>query len=185
MYAIILISRFMEFSNDSHWKVSKRILRYIAGTINYGIWYTSSNNNSLVGYTESDFVGSIDDWKSTSSYAFHLRSCLISWASRKHLIVTISLVEVEYVVATSTTFHAVWHRIILNDLKFEDKEPTPVYCDNNSTITLSKNHVFHRKSNHIDTRYHFIPELVKIGQITLKFYESKEKPTDIFTKPLA
>lgn len=97
---------------------------------------------------------------------------------------TISLVQVECVATTSTTCHAVWLRIILNDLKNEDKEPTPIFYDNNLGIALSKHHVFHSKSKHIDTHYHFIHELVNNDQITLKFCGSKDQLVDIFTKPL-
>lgn len=61
MFAISLISRFMESPKDSHWQVGKSILRYIAGTIEYGILYEASEENHLVGYTNSDFAGSIDD----------------------------------------------------------------------------------------------------------------------------
>ena len=71
MYAVSLISRFMEYPKISHWKVGKRIQRYIKGTTNYGIWYSNSEDDSLVGYTNSDFVGSLDDRKSTSGMHFY------------------------------------------------------------------------------------------------------------------
>jgi hypothetical protein len=83
MFAARFVSRFMESPKDSHWKFGKRILRYVAGTINYGLWYTTSKYYSLAGYTDGDFAGSIDDRKNTSSYVFHLGSNLISWESKK------------------------------------------------------------------------------------------------------
>ena len=64
------------------------------------------------------------------------------------------------------------------------KDPTSICYDNNSTIQLSKHNKFHRKSKHIDTRYHFICELVNDGQISLQFCGSKEELVDMFTKPL-
>jgi hypothetical protein len=76
-------------------------------------------------------------------------------------------------------------RRILKDLLQEQQEPTTVLCDNNSAILLSKNHVFHKKTNHIDTRYHFIKELVNNKEICLEFCRSKEQIADIFTKVLA
>ena len=72
MYAVSLISRFMETPMDSHWLTGKRILRYISGTRDYGILYSKSDDFILVGYTDSDFAGSIDDRKSTSVHIFHL-----------------------------------------------------------------------------------------------------------------
>ena len=73
----------METSKDTHWSAGKRILRYIAGTRDYGIMYVSTENKELIGYTDSDFAGSLDDRKSTSSYVFHLGSGVIAWASKK------------------------------------------------------------------------------------------------------
>ena len=139
----------------------------------------------MIGYTDSDFAGSLDDRKIASGYIFHLGLGAISWASKKQPIVTISSTEAEYVAATTAACQAVWLRRVMKELQQEHEEPTPVYCDNNSTIALSKNHVFHQKNKHIDTRYHFIRELVNNGEIYLKFCKSKDQLVDIFTKPLA
>jgi hypothetical protein len=106
MYGVSLISRFMDTPNNSHWQA--RLLRYIAGTMNHGILYSTSNNLQLVGYTYSDFAGTIDERKSTSGYAFHLGTRIVAGASKKRPIVTISSTEAEYVVGTSTSCQAVW-----------------------------------------------------------------------------
>lgn len=98
---MFFVTRFMESPKDSHWQTGKRILRYVAGTVDYGLWYPSESKSFLVGFTDSDFAGSIDDRKSTSGYAFKYGSSLISWASRKQSVVTLSSAEAEYVAATS------------------------------------------------------------------------------------
>ena len=108
MYATSLVSRFMESSKDSHSKMAKRILRYVAGTLNFVLWYTQSDDYHLSGYTDSDFLGILDDRKSTSRHAFHLGMNLISWESKKHPIVSIYFTEVEYVIATSTSYQDAW-----------------------------------------------------------------------------
>jgi hypothetical protein len=66
MYAASLVSKYTESPKDSHWKMVKRILKYVAGTLNFVLWYTKSDNNQLSCYTNSDFAGSLDDRKSTS-----------------------------------------------------------------------------------------------------------------------
>jgi hypothetical protein len=68
MYATNLVSRFMESPKDSHRKMEKRILRYVAGTLNFGLWYTKSDSNQLSGYIDNDFAGSLDNRKSTSGH---------------------------------------------------------------------------------------------------------------------
>jgi hypothetical protein len=180
-YATSFISRFMESPKDSHWKVGKRILIYIAGTTTYGLWYIASADSMLTGYTDT---GSIDDIKITSGYAFLFGKNLISWASKKQPIVSISSSEEEYVAETTAACHAVWLKRILMDFGYTTKEPISIFCDNNSVISLSKNNVFHHKRKHIDTRFHFIRELIKNGDIFLNFCGSKAQLADIFTKPL-
>jgi hypothetical protein len=78
---------------------------------------------------------------------------IVSWASRKQPIVTLFSAEAKYVAATSATCQVVWMRRMLKDFLQEQQEPTTLLCDNNSTIVLSKNHAFHKKTKHIDTRY--------------------------------
>jgi hypothetical protein len=98
--------------------------------------------------------------------------------------VSLSSAEAEYVAATTAACHAVWLRRLLKDMGHAVKYTTTIFCDNSSAIALSKNHVFHKKSKHIDTLYHFIRELVKEGEIILLFCGSKEQLADMFTKPL-
>ena len=139
----------------------------------------------MIGYIDSDFVGILDDRKSTSGYVFHLGSGVIAWASKKQPIVTLSSAEAEYVAATSAACQAVWLRRVLDGLKQKQQGSTAIYCDNTSAIALSKNSVFHQKSKHIDTRYHFIRELVSNGEVHLKPCRTSDQLADIFTKPLA
>ena len=76
-------------------------------------------------------------------------------------------------------------RRVLDRLKQKQRESTQIYCDNTSTIALSKNGVFHQKRKNIDTRYHFIWELVSNGEVHLKPCRTSDKLANIFTKPLA
>ena len=98
---------------------------------------------------------------------------------------TLSSVEAEYVAATSVTCQAVWLRRELDGFKQKQQGSTAIYCDNTSAIALSKNSVFHQKSKHIDTRYHFIRELLNNREVHLKPCRTSDQMADIFTKPLA
>eukprot|EP00253_Pinus_taeda_P005804 PITA_05804 len=105
--------------------------------------------------------------KSTSGYVFHMGSGAISWASKKQPVVSLSTAEAEYVAATAIACQAVWLRRVLRDLCHEQENGTTIYCDNSSAIALSKNSVFHKRTKHIDTEFHFIRELVNNGEIVL------------------
>jgi len=121
----------------------------------------------LTGYTDSDWARSVDDRKSTSGYVFHMGSGAISWASKKQSVVSLSTAETEYVGATAATCQAVWLRRVLRDLCHEQEKGTTIYSDNSSAIALSKNYVFHKRKKYIDTKFHFIRELVNNGEIVL------------------
>ena len=184
MFAVSLISRFMERPKEAHWQAAKRILRYVKGTKRFGILYTTSECSDLIGYTNSDWAGSVDDRKSTAGYVFHMGSGAISWASKKQLIVALSIAEVEYVAATAATCQAVRMRRMLRSLGQEQAKATMIFCDNSSAIALSKNSVFHKRTKHINTRFHYIRELVNNGEIILEHCRTQEQVADILTKPL-
>ncbi|KAF2288718.1 hypothetical protein GH714_011372 [Hevea brasiliensis] len=79
-FPIGVVSRFMQSPTKHHFEVAKRILRYIAGTMEYGIWYSQKSECKLFGYTDNDWAGCLDDRKSTSRNVFSLGSGAISWS---------------------------------------------------------------------------------------------------------
>ncbi|KAL0404329.1 UNVERIFIED_CONTAM: Retrovirus-related Pol polyprotein from transposon RE2 [Sesamum radiatum] len=87
---------------------SKKILRYLRGTKEFGIWYRSTNDARLVGFANSDCAGLTDDMKSTSDYHFSLGSGISSWASMKQATVAQSLVETESIAVAATSNQATW-----------------------------------------------------------------------------
>eukprot|EP00253_Pinus_taeda_P013773 PITA_13773 len=122
--------------------------------------------------------------KSTSGYVFHMGSGAISWDSKKQPVVSLSTAEAEYVAATAAACQAVWLRRVLRDFCHEQEKGTTIYCENSLAITLSKNFVFHKRTKHIDTKFHFIHELVNNGEIVLQHCRTEDQFADILTKPL-
>ncbi|KAL0392755.1 UNVERIFIED_CONTAM: Retrovirus-related Pol polyprotein from transposon TNT 1-94, partial [Sesamum radiatum] len=184
MFATSLLSRFMQSPSQVHYAAAKRILRYLRGTKDFGIWYKSTNDAKLVGYTDSDWAGSVDDMKSTSGYTFSLGSGIFTWASKKQATVAQSSAEAEYIAAAATSNHAIWLRRILEDMGEKQEEPTTIYCDNKSAIAITKNPVQHSRTKHIDIKYHSLREATTRGEIELKYCSTEEQLADIFTKAL-
>ena len=118
-------------------------------------------DSKLVGYTDSDWAGSIDDCKSSSGYLFCLGTKLISWSSKKQKIVALSSAEAEYIAATDAACEAVWLRRILLDMQQSEETTTIIHCDNMSAIAITKNLVFHSRTKHIELHHHFIRKLVQ------------------------
>ncbi|GMI64368.1 cysteine-rich RLK (RECEPTOR-like protein kinase) 8 [Hibiscus trionum] len=192
-YDVWLVSRFMENPKQDHWIAAKRILRYVKGTLDHGLFYKHSQNSKLVGYSDSDYGGDINDRKSTSGYLFHIGSATFSWSSKKQQTIALSTCEAEYITAAvctcqafflSNTCQAIWLKNILDGLNFAQEGPTTVYVDNKSTISLARNNVSHGRSNHIDTKYHFIREQVKNKNVELVYCRKEDQLADSFTKPL-
>ena len=75
--------------------------------------------------------------------------------------------EAEYVVACSTSYEEVWLRKLLSDLFDLQLDVTCIFCDNNSCMKLSENHVFHSKSKHIEIKFHYIGDMVQRGSMKL------------------
>ena len=101
---------------------------------------------------------------------FILGSGAVACESKKQPIVTLSSTEVEYVATTASACQVVWMRRVLNELFHNHNDATQSIFDNKYAIAMSKNHVFHKQSKHIDTRYHFIRELVTGKEISVQFY---------------
>ncbi|KAM1634488.1 hypothetical protein ACFXTN_011416 [Malus domestica] len=185
MFAASLLARFMHGPTRKHMGTAKRVLRYIQGTLDYGIAYEKGNEAMLIGYCDSDWSGSEDDMRSTSGYAFNLGSGVFSWASVKQSSVALSTAEAEYVSAAEATAQAIWLRFVLSDFGEEQVEPTTILCDNTSAIAITKNPVHHHKTRHINRRFHFIRDALQDGEIDLLYCKTEEQVADIFTKALS
>jgi glycine/D-amino acid oxidase-like deaminating enzyme len=146
--------------------------------------YKRDLNQSLQGWTDSDYVGDLDDRKSTSGYVFKFGSSAISWSSKKQPIVTLSTTEAEFVAAASCVCQGMWLRSILQQLGQTQRKGIVIFCDNSSSIKLSKNPVMHGRCKHIDVRYYFLRDLVKDGVLEMKHCNTGDQIADVMTKPL-
>ncbi|KAM2687700.1 hypothetical protein EV2_010439 [Malus domestica] len=184
MFSASVLARFMHKPTKKHYGAAKRVLRYIQGTIDFGIEYLNGKSALLIGYCDSDWSGSEEDMKSTSGYAFSFGSGAFSWASVKQHSVALSTAEAEYVSAAEATSQAIWLRFVLKDFGEEQAAATSLFCDNTSAIAMSKNPVFHQRTKHIGRKFHFIRDAIQEGTIDLIYCKSEEQIADIFTKAL-
>ncbi|BBH04777.1 BURP domain-containing protein, partial [Prunus dulcis] len=185
MFATSLLARFMHCPTTKHLGTAKRVLRYVKGTLDYGLEYVKGKETVLIGYCDSDWSGSVYDSKSTSGYAFSFGSGVFAWASVKQNCVALSTAEAEYISASEATTQAIWLRFVLEDFGEFQTEAIPLHCDSISAIAITKNPVFHQKTKHIDRRYHFIKDALQEGIVDLIYCPTNEQLADIFTKALA
>jgi len=110
MFAVCMCARFQSTPKESHFNAAKRILKYLQGTKEVGLWYPSNISLNLTGYSDSDFAGCKIDRKSTSGTCHLLGSSLISWQCKKHTCVVVSTVEAEYIAVGSCCAQTLWLR---------------------------------------------------------------------------
>ena len=105
---VSILSRFMHCASELHLRSAKRVIRYIKGTSDFGVKFTRSKEFKLVGFSNSDWGGSIDDMRTTSGYCFSFGSSVFSRSSEKQEIVAQSIAEAEFVAATAVVNQALW-----------------------------------------------------------------------------
>ncbi|KAF2291663.1 hypothetical protein GH714_027969 [Hevea brasiliensis] len=154
---------------------AKRVLRYLKGTADFGILYRKVEEADLCGFSDSDWAGCLDDFKSTLGYAFSLGSGIFPWNSKKQDIVAQSTAEAEYVAVASVANQAIWLRKVITDLKQDLKESTLIFVDNKSTISMIENLVQHGRTKHINVKFHALREVEKNGEIKLVHCSSNEQ----------
>ena len=183
-YAVNTLARFSSKPNASHWTAAKRVLRYLRGTVNYGIMFTKSESGELLGYSDADWAGDKEDRRSTSGYLFQMAGGPISWKSRKQESVALSTAEAEYIALSSAAQETVWIRRLVTELGDKPEGPTTLMEDNQSAIAMAKNPQFHGRAKHIDIRHHFIRERVNGGDIKLVYCPTGDMLADMLTKGL-
>jgi len=161
------------------------VLKYLINTVHLGIEYKFGGNKSqLIGYSDADYANDLETRRSVTGYAFFFENGLISWASQRQKLVTLSTTEAEYVAAASAVKEAIWLKRLLNEIECRVEDPTILYVDNLSAIRIIKNPEHHKRTMHIDIRYHFIRERVEKREVSVHYIPSEQQRADILTKSL-
>lgn len=184
IHAVTVISHFIQAPSMHYCGAVKKILCYLNGTIGFGIYYTRIEKFKLTGYSDSNQGGSRDDRHSTTSWIFTLGSGAVTQCSKKQPITNLSSIEAEYISITLASYEFVWLHRQLEDLNEKQFGPSVIMCDNKSAISIAHNPVLHGHAKHIDTRYHFIQDLVRDGTIDIVYCSTHDQLTNVFTKGL-
>ena len=142
-FVVNFLRQFMVDPRRVHWTVAKHILRYIRGTMEYGLVYERRGTVQLAGFTDVDWAGCVEDRKSTSGCCFSIGSGVVSWFSRKQKSIALRSTEAEYMAASMVACEGMGLRKLLAGLFECELEVTVVHYDNQSGIKISENPVFH------------------------------------------
>ncbi|GJS17194.1 ribonuclease H-like domain-containing protein [Tanacetum coccineum] len=174
----------MHDPREPHLFTLKRILRYVQGTLNYGLQLFSSSTSDLVAYFDADWAGCPTTRRSTSGYCVFLGNNLLSWSAKRQPTLSRSSAEAEYRGVANAVAETCWLWNLLRELHTPLSSATLVYCDNISAVYLSCNPVQHQRTKHIEIDIYFIRDLVVAGQVCILHVPSRYQFVDIFTKGL-
>ncbi|PKU80502.1 Retrovirus-related Pol polyprotein from transposon TNT 1-94 [Dendrobium catenatum] len=168
-YAVNALSQHMHKPEVVHTVMLKKLLRYIKGTLEFGL-PISRSSLQLRTYSDADWASDPVTRKSTTGFCTFLGDTLVSWTVKKQNTVSRSSTESEYRALASATADTIW----IN-----------VFCDNTSTIALANNPVFHARTKHIEIDQRFVREHILNNTIRLLPISTVDQLADILTKPLA
>ncbi|GJX16508.1 putative ribonuclease H-like domain-containing protein, partial [Tanacetum coccineum] len=166
----------------SHLNAVKRIFKYLKGKPHLGLWYPRESPFDLEAFSDSDYGGSNLDRKSTTGGCQFLGHRLISWQCKKQTIVATSTTKAEYVAAANCCGQVLWVQNQLLDYGFNFMN-TKIYIDNESTICIVKNPVYHSKTKHIEKHHHFIRDCYEKKLISVEKIHTDLNVADLLTKP--
>lgn len=182
-----ILSRYTNKNNRELWQCLKRVLRYLKGTIDLKLVYVRCDyDDILCGFVDSDWGGGDStDRKSTTGYLFKMfQNCSITWSTKRQASVAASSTEAEYMAFYEAVREALWLKSLANSINLSIVDPIVIYEDNNGCISIANNPTQHKRSKHIDIKYHFSREQVERKVIQLKYVSTDNQHADILTKPL-
>lgn len=211
-HAVYQCAKYMQKPTKQNMKAIDRVFRYLAGTKKVGLIFGSRNltacNNgfrtpsdvaakqcttNIAAYSDADW-GNNEDRKSLSGWVVKLNGDPISWSCKKQSVVSQSTCEAELYAEAAAINEVLWLRDLIGELEIKleldprlnirEESGVVVYCDNQSTIKVSKNGIKADRTKHVDIKYHFITDVINEGKVTLKWVPTERQEADIFTKAL-
>jgi hypothetical protein len=178
-------------------------VRYLKGTADKGIIFTTAEEASVECYVDVDFAGAYDKegdgqnpatarlWTGYIIFAYGVPVC---WGSKLQTEIALSTMESKYIALSTATREVLGLRNLLEEISNEmDVSKTfwfitlsPIFEDNNGALALAKSPTLTPRSKHFATKYHFFKSHLKEngGVLDLRKIDSKDQAADIFTKPL-
>ncbi|KAA3467751.1 Integrase, catalytic core [Gossypium australe] len=184
-YIVGVVSQYMQNPKKQHLEVVRRVLRYVKGTLDYGLLYKKGEVCKLAGYCHADYAGDHDTRRSTTSYVFKFGSGKISWCSKRQPTVSLSTTEAEYKAIAMAAQESRWLVQLVEDFHQKVDYAITLYCDNQSTIRLAENPVFHARTKHVEVHYHFVREKMLQDEIELSYVKTDNQVANLFTKGLS
>jgi hypothetical protein len=189
-FTVNKLCKYMSNPGPTHWQALKHLLRYLKGTRNVGLSYSSgvlqpSQVQGLHGYTDASHTDCPDSSKSTIGYVFFYDGSIVSWFSKLHTFVTTCTNHSEYAALAQGAKEAQWLVYLFGELENGVKHtPVPIFVDNSGVVSLVFNPVDHQSNKHIRLACHYARELADLQVIAPQRVATDKNLADVFTKSL-
>jgi hypothetical protein len=181
--AVSTLSQFLQDPTETHMTAARHILRYLKGTGHFCITYGACKELRILGFSDSNWGGNLNDRKSTTGYLYMINNGLVSWTSHKQSTVAVSTLEAEYMALSDASREAIARSQLYDELCI--KLPPPlILSDSRGALDICDNPTNYQKAKHIDIRYHFIRHVLHEDKISIDHIPGTENPADALTKAL-
>ena len=183
-YAVGIVSQFMHAPQEDHWEAVLRIVRYLKGTVEHGIFFKKYGHLEVHGFTDADWAGNPNDRKSTAGYFTFVGGNLVTWRSKKQKVVALSSAEAEFRGIKSGLTEILWLKRLMTELDLQSPQPCRLFCDNKVAISISENPVQRERTKHVEVDRHFIKENIEAEIVEFPYVKSEDQLADILTKAM-
>lgn len=184
-YAISNTGTYQANPNHEHCNALRKIFKYLRGAPDYGITYGSPEPNMVLhAFCDADYGNDKDDRHSRSGWIIFLNHGPVAWGSHKQDCLATSTTHAEYIAMYDCSKEVTWFRKLLRSLGFPQDKPTVIYCDNQTAIRLAEHPSSSNKTKHIQIKYLYATEQLKLGEVSYQYVPTHRQLADIFTKGL-
>ncbi|CAM9000885.1 unnamed protein product [Rhodiola kirilowii] len=183
-YAVHVLSQFMQSPTDDHLRAAHRVLRYIKAAPAQGLFFPTHNSLTVSAYCDADWGACPVTRRSITGYCVLLGGCLVSWKTKKQPVVSRSSAESEYRAMAMACCELVWLAGLLTDFGVPLPTAISLFCDNQATLYIARNPVFHERTKHIEMDCHFVRHHVVRKFVQPCHIPTLRQPADLLTKAL-
>ena len=184
-FTVTYLSRYLSCPTTDQLNAIKHVLRYLKGTLEHKLCYRKCADSKINGFCDADWASDPHDRQSITGYCFSVSDGpLISWKSTKQRVVALSTCEAEYIALAAAAQEANFLNQLMKCIDGNVIPPVVLRGDNQASLSLARNPNNHKRTKHIDIKYHFIRHEYNRNNIVLIYTPTNENVADIFTKPV-
>src|SRR5258705_13219248 len=170
MFAVHYLSQFSVAPGSEHIMALKHVYWYLNGTWDLGITFHGNQiGDDIIGFMDSDWAGDVNSQRSVSRYVFIFCGTAVAWLAKKQPMIALSSMEAEYMALTHASKESTFLEHLYKNVSIPISLPIFLLVDNQSTIVLMENPIFHARSKHIEVRHHWVCEKIEGGLIELEY----------------